>query len=235
VVALVSPWGSSDAPGCTIGDASGDGASAITKSGRTPPRDAAGPPAALIGRWVDLRPVADADVDRLRQIASMPGVTETFRYRGRTPSPADFAADLWRDALVLLTVRSRATRRIVGLVGVIAPNFRDRHAHLVVLFDPAVHRQGWPLEAVGLLVEYAFDRFDLHKLYGQLSEPSFDAISSAVSRVLDVEVRLHEHEYAAGGWRDSILVALYRDRWMHESNTTRARLHRRPASERSPA
>jgi RimJ/RimL family protein N-acetyltransferase len=253
VVALVSPWGYSDAPGSTIDDAPGKGAPAVVGPGRRtvfttvadanseadasvdPVADTDAPPAALSGRWVDLQPVTDDDVVTLRRLASMPGVTETFRYRGRTPSPKAFAADLWADALVLFTVRSRASRRIVGMVGVIAPNFRDRHAHLVVLIDAEAHRRAWPIEAIGLLVDYVFDRFDFHKLYGQLSEPSFDAISSAVARVLDVEARLTAHEFSGGEWRDSILVALYRDRWMHESNTTRARLHRRSSPERSHA
>jgi hypothetical protein len=179
------------------------------------------------GRWVDLRPVGGDDLEFLRVLASTPGSGPRYRYRGVTPSPERFRTDLWNDVLCQYLLVGHRSERRLGLVSAFAPSTRDGHAHLGVLLADDVRRRGWALEGVGLFIEHLFNAFQLRKLYVQVSTLWPSAFHRAIPDLLVEEARLIDHDFFAGRYGDSVIYALWRDRWSSPTNRHRALLLRR--------
>jgi RimJ/RimL family protein N-acetyltransferase len=168
---------------------------------------------ALESRHVRLRPVSPADIGPLYELALDPDVLWRWRSRGTTPSPESFAQNLWSETLVQFVVCTPDSARPLGLVTAYHADLRNRWAYIAAVMAPSTWRQGWPLEASMLLIDYLFRIFDLRKLYLESLEFNASQYSSAVGSFLVEESRLVAHEYYSGRWWDLITYALYRDVW----------------------
>jgi len=180
---------------------------AVDVTERTAPT--AGPTAELVGRRVVLRLVDPSDYPWLRALMGDPAVLVRFRDRGVTVRPEQFVDQLWAGVVAQFVV-CRTDGQPLGLVAAFAADHRNRHAHVAVLFDPAATSgAGWRLEAVALFVGYLFDVFGFAKLYGEIVEFNWAAWQSGAGRFFEVEGCLRGHEYHAGRWWDTYVVAVY--------------------------
>lgn len=168
-----------------------------------------------------LRPVCALDTDWLRPLASSPDAGRRYRYRGLSPSPDRFEAELWNDVLCQFVIWGRSSGRPLGLVTAFAPSLRDGHAHLGVLLSQEVQGKGWSLEGVGLFVEHVFATFGLRKLYIQTSTLWPTGFDGAIGDLLVEEARLTDHDSFDGRYGDSVIYALWRDRWLSHANRYR--------------
>jgi RimJ/RimL family protein N-acetyltransferase/acyl carrier protein len=154
--------------------------------------------------------VLPTDLERLYAIA-VAGVNLTrWRFRGRQPSPKEFAERLWPDTLSQFVILPRHVEQVIGLVAAYGHNERDRHAYLGIVVDPQYHGLGWPLEAAALCIEHLFRAFDLRRVYveatsGTLSQ--FDLRRVGPWRHLAV---IPEHEFVGGRYEDLHLFMLDR-------------------------
>ena len=178
---------------------------------------------------LELGCVEASDYPTLRRWASLPETGLSWRYRGATPSPANFETDLWAGVLVQFAIRGREDSELIGVVSVFDADFRHGHGHLGVMLGPDHVRAGWPWDTVGLTIEHTFAAFELHKLYAQVSADVYARVESMNGILFDVEARLADHEFRYGAWHESILLAIHRERWFDTANAHRTSLLSRAA------
>jgi RimJ/RimL family protein N-acetyltransferase len=155
-----------------------------------------------------------------------------YRYRGATPGPQQFEADLWSGVLAQFAVCRVDDPAPVGLVTAFNASLHDGHAHVAVCTDPTAQGRGWPLEGMGLFIEHLFRCFELRKLYAQVSELNRSRFRPALGDLLVEEARLVDYDYFDGMYFDSVIYALWRSRWFDPRNRhRRLLLARRPTTE----
>jgi RimJ/RimL family protein N-acetyltransferase len=168
-------------------------------------------PIPLSGRRVRLRAVVASDYDFLFVLATDPRTAPSWRYRSAPPRPEEFVRDLWHNVLVQYLVEHVDTGERLGLVVAYNANGRDGHCYFSALFRPDM--RVWPLEGLGLFVNYLFTEFDFIKLYAEVIEYNLPAFASAIGRWLTTEGVLRAHERHFGRHWDVHLLTLWRERF----------------------
>lgn len=164
--------------------------------------------ASLRTRSVQLRAVRSSDQDWLYELLTADSGSR-WRYRGRTPNPAEFAQDLWRGVQSQFVVTTAAGAP-VGLVGTYNANPTAGHCHL---FAVGVADCGPQVtEAAGLLINWAFDEFDLHKIWIEAAEFNLAQFAS-LTTVADIEGRLTNFDFWRGRFWDVLILSINRQRW----------------------
>lgn len=159
-----------------------------------------------------------------------------YRYRGATPGPRQFEADLWAGVLAQFAICRLDDPTPIGLVTAYNASLNDGHAHVAVCLDASVQGRGWPLEAVGIFIEHLFRCFELRKLYAQVSDLNRNRFRSALGNLLVEEARLADYDFFDGAYFDSVIYALWRSRWFDPSNRhRRLLLARRSSAQAVPA
>lgn len=91
----------------------------------------------------------------------------------------------------------------------------DRHAELgIVIGERTQHNKGYASEAVALLLQYGFDKLNLHRIKLTVLD-----INSAAQRDYGKlgfveEGRLRQNRYRAGGYVDELIMGILRDEWL---------------------
>ena len=161
-----------------------------------------------------LRPVVPEDVDALYVASLEPQVAHRWRFRGRTPSPAEFHDRLFSPAvLAQFIVVDLETRSSVGLVT--AYDADPYGGHCAVAFQrlaTAADRasRGLMMEGVFVFVQYLFDHFDFRKVYFEVPEYNASLLATGAGSLLAEEGRLRGHLYYGDRTWDLITYALYR-------------------------
>ncbi len=159
-------------------------------------------------RSVELRPVRPGDVDWLYDLL----VCERggrWRYRGRTPDPAEFAADLWKGVFSQYVVRG-ADGAALGLVGLYNVNAVAATGHLFAVASASAG----PLvtEGAGALVNWAFDHLEARKLWIEVAESNLGQFAR-LADVAEIEGRLTDFDYWQGRYWDHFILSIARQRW----------------------
>jgi len=170
-----------------------------------------GPP--LSGRRVRLRSVVPTDYDYLYRLANHQVVAPNWRYRGPSPSPGQFAHDLWAGTLVHFMAVRKVNGQRFGYVQAFDASSRNGWAHAAVMLDPMLLRAAWAFECVPLFLNYLFTMWNFERVYAAAPEPIFDACKSGTSSWFRVEGRLVAHEQFHGVARDVVLMTLTRTDW----------------------
>ncbi len=157
------------------------------------------------------------DFDYLLELHASGEHLVRYRLRGVTPSPDSFHRLLWEGVTAQFVVRSE-TGSPVGLVSCFGADFRNRHAHIGVLGDPAWHNSGLLIAGAWRFIGYLFSEFDLRKLYAEVLESNFEHLATGAGRLFEVEGRLSRHEYIDGDYQDLFVLALDRDRWREQEH-----------------
>jgi RimJ/RimL family protein N-acetyltransferase len=132
-----------------------------------------------------------------------------WKFRGATPSPADFAAQLWVGVHAQFVVTT-ADGRPVGLVGLYNTNLVAAHTHLFAIAEPG----SGPVvtDACVELVSWAFDEFELAKVWIESAEFNLEQFPG-VLRHATVEARLSNHEYHRGRYWDLVICSMTAASW----------------------
>jgi acyl carrier protein len=135
-----------------------------------------------------------------------------YRLRAVTPSPDSFHRLLWEGVTAQFVVRS-GSGDPVGLVSCFGADFRNRHAHIGVLGDPAWRNSGLIVAGAWQFITYLFEQFDLRKLYAEVLASNLVHLLTGVDRLFEVQGKLMDHEFLDGRYQDLYVLALDRDRW----------------------
>jgi RimJ/RimL family protein N-acetyltransferase len=170
---------------------------------------------------LELRPVRDADIDRILEYRNLPEVTRwllstevdqvPFRaaWRHAAEDPYDHSAAVTLDGVVIGTVS-------LDLVdGMGQPGMPPRtQAHLGYIFDPAYGGHGYATEAVTAMVAYAFDRLGVRRITAGCFADNLPSV-----RILEkVGMRREQHGvgdswHAELGWIDGYTYAMLAEDW----------------------
>lgn len=163
------------------------------------------------GRQVALRPVTDADRERIIEIRS----TEEVARRWRGDDLADaFFEDLADEELHQFAIET-ADGNVVGMIQFSEEEDADyRHASIDIFIDPAAHRRGFASDAIATLANYLFDHRGHHRL---VIDPAADneAAISCYTKVgfRPVGVMRSYERNEDGSWSDGLLMdMLHTDR-----------------------
>lgn len=164
----------------------------------------------LAGKIVRLRAVEPRDYERLRQIELSGAVVETYRFRGKTPSPEAYAASLWNDTAVNMVICVPPHGEVVGNMACYGTSFRDEHAYISVLVAPWAQGPA-TFEATEIFLSYLFDAFDFRKVYLDVLAPNLDQFGSLLGYLAREEGRLVGDVKIRGQWHDRIILAIWQD------------------------
>lgn len=178
----------------------------------------------ITGNNVYLRPVLRGDYDLLYAVETSSSNLVRYRHRGQTIPPEQFPDRLWRGVLVQFIVCQRESHTPVALVAAYGADLRNRHAYIAELIFDQYQGRGWPQEGMELFIDYLFEVFELHKVYGETSTAVASAFSSIDGGVFREEGRLRDHERIEGQFHDRLIYALYAEDW-----SARDRGFRRPS------
>jgi RimJ/RimL family protein N-acetyltransferase/acyl carrier protein len=165
-------------------------------------------PSVLSSRSVRLRPVRSTDHDWLYELLTFDAGSR-WRYRGRTPNPVEFTQDLWRGVHAQFVVADRQEAP-VGLVGLCNMNQVAGHCHLFAV--GASDRGPLVSEAAGVLLNWAFDEYDLRKVWVEAPEFNLHQFAS-LTDVADIEGRLTGYDVWRGRFWDTFILSINRQRW----------------------
>lgn len=158
-----------------------------------------------------------------------------WRLRGATPSPERFAQFLWADILAQFVVVRRSDRKPVGLVQGYRPEHIGRHCYIAALLAEPALQQGWPLDGIGLFMDYLFRNWDFHKIYAEVNSFNIPQFASLGKNLFEMEGQLREHSRQGHVSSDLYIYALYRDVWEKSEACARVRgLHQRNPTEMKP-
>ena len=163
----------------------------------------------LASRAVALRPVRAGDVEWLYELLTFEAGSR-WRYRGRTPSHGEFAADLWRGVHSQFVVCTSAGEP-VGLVGLVNANHAASHCHAFAVGAPG--RGDLVSEGFGLLLDWAFAELDFDKVWIEAPEFNLEQFAG-LRRYAAVEGRLRDHDHWRGRFWDLLILAVERTTWL---------------------
>ena len=190
-------------------------------------RDAGVPP--LVTRRVTLRTVGPADLSFLYATATDPEVAYRWRYRGSTPSPEQFAGELWQGVLCQYLVVRTDGGAPVGLVSAYQADLANRTGYVALLGDKGHDASGLMLESALVFVTHLFRTWDFRQLYAEVPGYTLDAFASGVGRYFQEEGRLVDHSYHAGRFWDLHILAIHRADWQKNAEPLLAALQDRGA------
>jgi RimJ/RimL family protein N-acetyltransferase len=107
----------------------------------------------------------------------------------------------------------------VGLCHFHSYDHETRSIKIAILIEPASQGRGYGTEAVRLLVDYAFETFDLNRIclsaFGN-NPAGLRAYERAGFRLEGVRRRVW---YRAGAWHDDVMMSVLRHEWEHARRT----------------
>jgi hypothetical protein len=169
----------------------------------------------LDGPHVRLRVIEPSDYPWIRRAEMGSPLSFRWRLAGQHVQPEHYAADFWRDVLAgfVFEHRSQAGRGIVLAHGY-DPRYRFCHVSIAHL-EPSGHAipdAQCVVEAFKMLVDYAFQGWDLRKIYLECADFNVHQFESFLDRC-DLEGRLIDHLFLGGRWWDLRTYAIWKERW----------------------
>lgn len=178
------------------------------------------------GERVRLRPVEDGDLDDLVTAADDP---EIARW---TDLPHPYSREHGAQFIALAQEEARVDKsfhmaiatidedRLVGMAALSNVDLESRNAEIGIWLGREMWGEGVAFEAFDLLLEIAFDRLELTKLYGVVLEGNEASIDLFKRYGFHEEGRLRWHTLREGEWMDKIFFGFLREEW--ERRTGRA-------------
>jgi RimJ/RimL family protein N-acetyltransferase len=160
------------------------------------------------GRWTTLRLPDRGDYDSIYEIAL--SAESAWMWRGRVRGPETFVDSLWTGILSNLVVVSNDTQQVVGLLQAYSHNPLHQVCYMNVFLHDSVQGAGWPLEGLGMFLNFLFKHYNLRKVYAEMTESSLSRLGSNFGNWATIEGRLKEHVFVDGVFVDVTIVAIYR-------------------------
>lgn len=136
-----------------------------------------------------------------------------WRFRGLSPSPEDFRAQLWSQVLLQRLIVRNDSGASVGLGVCYNGNNADGYAYLAAVGAPQYMGTGAMAEGAALFIGEIFRNWNFRKLYMEAPEFNVDQVRSGLGKWFHEEGRLEAHHFYDGKYHDQLILALYRDEY----------------------
>jgi len=176
-----------------------------------------------------LRPFAVEDLDDLYAIQSRPDVA---RYLYWDPRSRDEVREVLEykagqtliaaegDALVLAVTIPGAAGTATGVIGEVVLWWRSaehRQGEIGFVLHPDHQGRGYAAEAASAMLDLAFHRLGLHRVYGR-ADARNTASAGLMQRLgMRQEAHFRENEMFKGAWGDELVFAILEDEWRPSS------------------
>ena len=167
------------------------------------------------GRWCTIRPPRPEDYPTLAKWFNDPTMSARWRTSGTAVAVENVSQLVWSGSLAVFLIWSNEMdgQPPIGLVQVFDADHRNRTAFMAVLVDPARQRLGWPIEGIGLAIDYVFRHWDLRILLVEATEFNVPQYGSAFESLFETQGRLRSMHFYDGRYWDVLIAALSRERW----------------------
>ena len=116
------------------------------------------------------------------------------------------------DSKIVFAICIQEENQHVGNVSLDLIDFRHRNARLsIFVAEPGMRGKTIGTRAMRLLIKYAFDFLNLHRLYCKTTAGSENVLNFYKKLGFRVEGQLREHEYIQGCYVDKIMLGLVRN------------------------
>lgn len=164
-------------------------------------------------RGVHLRPILPEDFRLIYSWSTSPDVARTWRYRGATPQPEQFAEHLWAGVLCQYIAES-VDGRPLGLASLYDANQSARHSHFSCIVADWARRSGAALGIALSMLGHGFRTWPFEKFYMETNSYGLEHYKSAVERGFFIEeARLRRYELFGDEWADLIYLSIDRDQF----------------------
>jgi RimJ/RimL family protein N-acetyltransferase len=125
----------------------------------------------LIGKKVYLRGLEESDLENIQRWLCDSGVTKLL-FQGDIPPnlhlmKEEFHKKMSQNNEIVFAIVSKANNLHVGWAGIYEINWVSRNGELRFFIGEKKHwRKGLTTESVSLLIDYAFNKLNLHRVYG---------------------------------------------------------------------
>lgn len=170
----------------------------------------------LVGERIYLRPLEPEDVTA--EYLHWLNDASTARYIMGMVFPAtrskteQYVSQVLNDPnAVFLAIIEKTTGKHIGNIKLHRINWVDRHAEFGRLIgDSDARAKGYGSEVVQLILNYAFQRLNLHKVFAKCLAFNQAAIRSNEKNGLIVESVLKEFQYVEGKYEDVVIMGINR-------------------------
>lgn len=123
----------------------------------------------LIGERLYLRPLEESDIPTCLRWINDPEVTRTlatYRPWNELREREWFQGNYKDDREIVLAITLKENDKHLGNIGLHAIQWKDRQAELgIMIGEREEWDKGYGAEAIGLMLEYGFERLGLHRIY----------------------------------------------------------------------
>lgn len=180
----------------------------MTDADRTAPDPTRQPDPA---RRVRIRPVDPSDIPYLYRLATDGETGDRWRYRGATPDPKAFAAQLYDGVLAQFIVERTVDGRPIGMVCAYNANHRDGFVYLAGVSEASLQGTGLGPEGLLLLADHVFANWSFRKIYFESAAFNYEQFASGADVYFREEARLKDHTFYQGRYWDLVIGSLTRE------------------------
>jgi aminoglycoside 6'-N-acetyltransferase len=182
----------------------------------------------LVGARVTLEPMRDDDVDDLYAMQSDPEVCRYLLYEPRTREQVEqvLARDRPRtrlaepDDYVQPAIRDEHGR-FAGTMYLVIKSVDDRTAEIGWILRPEAQGRGYASEAARLLLDFAFEQLELHRVYAELDPRNTASVALCERLGMRHEGHFVEDMFLKGEWTDTGRYAILEREWHARSGGER--------------
>ncbi len=159
------------------------------------------------GQKVGLRPYQSEDFEHIHRWVNDDATTH-YMFTGQTPQSLEtttlhYQAEFEEISNVVCIVEEKESGNVMGMAGLYAMNPTARKAEFRILLGD--HRgKGLGTEITKLLVQYAFERLNLHRVYLGVTSANKGAIRAYEKAGFVSEGRLRDDIYRNGEYYDTL-------------------------------
>jgi RimJ/RimL family protein N-acetyltransferase len=122
--------------------------------------------------------------------------------------------DDWNDGVHHFVFAIRKQEHLVGILNLDGLDWPNSHTELgIAITSPEARGQGYALEALSLVIDYAFGELGLHRIWARVIEDNIRSLHLFERLGFKKEGRLREHVLRHGAYRDMVFISLLSREW----------------------
>jgi len=167
----------------------------------------------LVGKKVCLRGLKESDLDNIKKWLNDVDTTRLL-FQGDVPPnlelmKEDYNNPIKNDKDIEFAIINKKNNLHIGWAGIYEINWISRKGELrFFLGDKKYRRKGLTTEAVSLLIEYAFNKLNLHRVYGGTNKENFGSVKIFKNLNFKSEGTFYEAYFRNGKYYDIVNFGL---------------------------
>ncbi|WP_371806340.1 GNAT family N-acetyltransferase [Candidatus Lokiarchaeum ossiferum] len=122
------------------------------------------------------------------------------------------------DSRIKFEIWHKVDQKPIGDIGLSDIEYHDRNAEYgVIIGEKEYWGQGYATEAIKLILKFAFEEVNLHKIFAGISAWNIGSEKSAVKAGMHLEATRKEDWYIDGEYVDTNIFAIFKRDWKKQS------------------